>query len=62
MEGTTDRYSFRTEEERRRLFGYVEQSFHMVPGTVGDQITLFDKRITECQIREAAELLQKWEK
>lgn len=21
-------------EERRRLFGYVEQTFHMVPGTV----------------------------
>ena len=45
-----------SEEERRRLFGYVEQSFHMVSGTVRDQITLFDKRITECQIREAAEL------
>ena len=26
-------------EERRKLFGYVEQSFHMVPGTVRDQIT-----------------------
>ena len=23
------------------LFGYVEQSFHQVPGTVKDQITLF---------------------
>ena len=44
------------EEERRRLFGYVEQSFHMVPGTVRDQITLFDERITESQIRKAAEL------
>ena len=44
------------EEERRRLFGYVEQSFHMVPGTVRDQITLFDERITEGQIRKAAEL------
>ena len=44
------------EEERRRLLGYVEQSFHMVPGTVRDQITLFDERITESQIRKAAEL------
>ena len=44
------------EEERRRLFGYVEQSFHMVPGSVRDQITLFDERITESQIRKAAEL------
>ena len=26
------------EEERRSLFGYVEQSFHMVPGTVREQI------------------------
>ncbi len=44
------------EEERRRLFGYVEQSFHMVPGTVRDQIALFDERITESQIRKTAEL------
>ena len=28
------------EEEKRKLFGYVEQIFHMVPGTVRDQITL----------------------
>ena len=44
------------EEDRRKIFGYVEQSFYMVPGTVRDQITLFDKRITEKQIREAVEL------
>ena len=43
-------------EERRRLFGYVEQTVHMVQGTVRDQITLFDERITEIQIRKAAEL------
>ncbi len=36
---------------KRRLFGYVEQNFRMVPGTVLDQITLFDENIT----REAAE-------
>ena len=27
------------DDERRRLFGCVEQTFHMVPGTVRDQIT-----------------------
>ncbi len=43
-------------EERRKLFGYVEQSFHMVPGTVRDQITLYDDRISDCQVKEVAEL------
>ena len=44
------------EEEKRKLFGYVEQSFHPVPGTVRDQITLFDHRITPEQVRSAARL------
>mgnify|MGYP002968166783 CR=1 FL=1 len=44
------------EEERRSLFGYVEQSFHMVPGTVREQITLYDRRITEKQVQAAARL------
>lgn len=44
------------DEERRRLFGYVEQSFHMVPGTVRDQITLFDSSITDREVREVAAL------
>ena len=34
-----------SEENKRKLFGYVEQSFHKVPGSVADQITLFDKSI-----------------
>ena len=42
--------------ERRKLFGCVEQSFHRVPGTVRDQITLYDASITEEQIRAAARL------
>ena len=42
--------------ERRKLFGYVEQSFHMVPGTVRNQITLYDERITDSQVRAVAEL------
>lgn len=40
---------------KRRLFGYVEQSFRMVPGTVLDQITLFDKTITRAAAERAAE-------
>lgn len=44
------------EKDRRKLFGYVEQSFHMVPGTVRDQITLYDKKISEKQVRAAAML------
>lgn len=40
---------------RRKLFGYVEQSFHMVPGTVRDQITLYDETISDEQVRAAAE-------
>ena len=44
------------EDEKRKLFGYVEQSFHMVPGTIKDQITLYDDRITMDQVRSAAQL------
>lgn len=45
-----------SEEEKRKWFGYVEQSFHMVPGTVKDQITLYDESISEEQVKEAAVL------
>ena len=45
-----------SEKERRSLYGYVEQSFHMVPGTVRDQITLYDEKISEEQVRKVAEL------
>ena len=44
------------EQEKRRLFGYVEQTFHQVPGTVRDQITLFDPAITSGMAEEAAGL------
>ena len=44
------------DKEKRRLFGYVEQSFHMVPGTVKDQITLFDESVTMDEVKKAAEL------
>ncbi len=44
------------DEERRKLFGYVEQSFHRVPGTVRDQITLFDPDISMDAVKKAAVL------
>lgn len=44
------------ESDRRKLFGYVEQTFHMVPGTVRDQITLYDSSITEKEVKAVAEL------
>ena len=44
------------EASRRCLFGYVEQSFHRVPGTIRDQITLFDDKISDAQVRAVAEL------
>lgn len=44
------------DEEKRRLFGYVEQSFHMVPGTVKDQITLFDSSITVQEVKKIVSL------
>lgn len=43
-------------EERRKLFGYVEQSFHRVPGTIRDQIALYDEDISDESIRKVAEL------
>lgn len=42
---------------RRHLFGYVEQAFHLVPGTVLDQITLWDEAITREKAEEAARLV-----
>lgn len=42
------------DNRKRKIFGYVEQSFHMVPGTIKDQITLYDKSISdEAVIKEA---------
>lgn len=44
------------EGDKRRLFGYVEQTFHMVPGTVKDQITLYDDSIDMEDIKDAARM------
>lgn len=43
-----------TDSEKRKVYGYVEQTFHMVPGTVKDQITLYDVSITDEDVIEAA--------
>ena len=42
--------------DKRRIFGYVEQSFHMVPGSVKNQITLFDPVITDQAVKNVASL------
>ena len=44
------------DSEKRKVYGYVEQTFHMVPGTVKDQITLYDTLITDEDVIEAAKI------
>lgn len=44
------------EYEKRSLYGYVEQTFHRVPGTVKDQITMYDDSFTMEEVREAARI------
>ena len=44
------------ENEKRSLYGYVEQTFHRVPGTVKDQITLYDDSFTMEEVREAVRI------
>lgn len=44
-------------DEKRNIFGYVDQNFHMIKGTVADQISLQDKSITREQIEYALEFV-----
>lgn len=44
------------DNRKRKIFGYVEQSFHMVPGTIKDQIILYDKSISDEAVIKAAKL------
>ena len=44
------------DNRKRKIFGYVEQSFHMVPGTIKDQIKLYDKSISDEAVIKAAKL------
>lgn len=43
--------------EKRKIFGYVNQSFHIIKGNVADQISLQDKNITRKQVEEAIEFV-----
>lgn len=42
---------------KRKLFGYVEQSFHSVSGTMAEQISLLDPAISQKQVEDAARLV-----
>ena len=46
---------------RRNIYGYVEQSFHPVHGTVKEQVSLFDPDITEKQIIHAYQIVGLWD-
>lgn len=46
---------------RRSIYGYVEQSFHLVRGTVKEQVSLFDPDITEKQIIHAYQIVGLWD-
>lgn len=43
--------------EKRKIFGYVDQSFHIIKGTVADQISLQDENITREQIENALDFV-----
>ena len=43
--------------EKRKIFGYVEQNFHMIPGSIADQISLQDESITRNQIEDALDFV-----
>lgn len=38
------------DSEKRKLFGYVEQNFHFIDGTIKDQISLKDSDITDEEV------------
>ncbi len=43
--------------EKRKIFGYVEQSFHFVKGTVKDQITLGDDNISNEDVEKVVKFV-----
>lgn len=43
--------------EKRKIFGYVNQSFHLIKGTVAEQISLQDGSITREQIESALDFV-----
>jgi len=42
---------------KRNIFGYVEQNFHMIKGTVAEQISIGDENITIDQIKNALDFV-----
>ncbi len=48
------------QEEKRKRFGYVEQTFHAVPGSIQDQITLADPDICRSQVIQALDTVGLW--
>lgn len=46
---------------RRQVFGYVEQQFHAISGTVADQISLKDPRVTAGAMEKALHLVGLWD-
>ena len=39
--------------EKRKIFGFVDQSFHLIKGTVAEQISMQDESISRAQIEKA---------
>lgn len=46
------------DSQKRKVYGYVEQTFHIVPGTIREQITLYDKSIGEDAVISAAKAVR----
>lgn len=42
--------------EKRKIFGYVEQDFHLIQGTLREQITLKDEEIREEDVQRAIQI------
>lgn len=47
--------------EKRKIFGYVEQDFHLIQGTLREQITLKDEEIREEDVQRAIQISGLWE-
>jgi ATP-binding cassette subfamily B protein len=43
--------------EKRKLFGYVDQNFRLIKGTIGEQISMQDENISIDQIRQALDFV-----
>lgn len=48
------------ETEKRKWYGYVEQKFQPIAGTIADQVSLHDPQITSAQVEQALKLVGLW--